>query len=93
MTNPYKFDESYREHNDIECDKVTHHLTLIKYEGPLYIEICMDPKCAKVIAKCEHELPTEELGENGLRLYVDSICTWNDEGTTLTCQYCGKDVT
>jgi len=87
FVNPYKFDESLRDH-PIKCENNFHPSRMVKEEGPLWIEICLDPRCAKVTAKCEHQLPVAK--EDG---YVKSINIWNDEGTILTCQYCGADVT
>lgn len=91
FVNPYKFDESLREDiHAIDCNGF-HQSRHVKSEGPLWLEICLDPKCAKIaVAKCEHQIYVE--GEDKLAP-TKSINTWNDTGTTLTCQYCGADVT
>lgn len=58
--------------------------------GPLEVEICLDPKCAKVIAKCTH---LEITSSKGLTVETKSICAWNEDGTVLTCTFCGVDGT
>lgn len=87
FVNPYKFDESLRDH-PLKCENNYHPQRHVKQEGPLWIEICLDPECAAIMTKCEHQLPVTK--EDG---YVKAINTWNDDGTILTCQYCGADVT
>jgi hypothetical protein len=87
---PYAFDESLR--GDFTCDG-SHSSRHVKYEGPLWIEICLDPKCAKVFAKCEHQVVDEDRARATPLAPTISINTWNDNGTVLTCQYCGADVT
>lgn len=90
FVNPYKFDEELRSEHDTPCVNNFHPSRMVKYEGPLWIEICLDPSCAAVMAKCEHQIIVE--GENKLAP-TKSINTWNEDGTILTCQYCGADVT
>lgn len=88
--NPYTFDETLREH-PTKCENNFHPSRMVKQEGPLWIEICLDPTCAKVaVCKCEHQIFVE--GEDKLAP-TKSICTWNEDGTILTCQYCGVDGT
>ncbi len=89
FVNPYKFDETLRDHPE-KCVNNFHPQRHVKSEGPLWIEICLDPKCAKVMATCEHQIYVE--GEDKLAP-TKPINTWNADGTILTCQYCGKDVT
>lgn len=103
FVNPYKFDEDLRTPDllKVECKDNFHPSSLIKYEGPLMIQICLDPKCAKVRAICEHQIMVydEDTTEEEKELVytpkrrTKSICTWNDDGTVLTCQYCGVDGT
>jgi hypothetical protein len=59
-----------------DCRAHEHAVRNVRYLGPLQVEICADPTCAKIFAMCEH-----------------SKNTWNAEGTTLTCDFCGRDVT
>lgn len=92
MTNPYRFDESLRS-SQYECDNKNHLVRAILYEGPLEITLCLDPNCAKVDAKCTHQLPIPPDQDSNPRKYTHSICKWNDEGTMLTCQFCGRDGT
>lgn len=89
---PYEFDKSLRYHlNDWKC-RGHHESRHVKYEGPVMMEICLDPQCAKiVVTMCEHQI-TDKNAENPLAP-TRSINTWNNDGTVLTCQYCGKDVT
>lgn len=45
--------------------------------GSVELEVCSDPRCARVVAaRCEHQ-----------------VCEWNAELTVLTCQLCGVDAT
>jgi hypothetical protein len=88
MTNPYVFDETFR--SDEPCivrliGRGPHPTSVIRYEGPLQIEICTDPACAAVRAKCMHAI---QEGDKAV-----SICEWDESGNTLTCQYCGVDGT
>lgn len=60
-----------------ECRAHEHAVRHVRYVGPLQVEICADPKCAKIaLVICEHPKNT-----------------WNAEQTTLTCDFCGRDVT
>ena len=77
----YRFPEEDRREEGYTCDKKTHQTRIMRYEGPLEVEICIDAKCAKIFAHCTHQL-------NG-----KSICTWDDRGQSLTCQFCGVDGT
>jgi hypothetical protein len=70
-----------------------HNSMLAKSEGPLWVEICADPTCAHVVARCEHEVETDELNDAGLPRYTKSICKWDEDGQVLRCTYCGKDCT
>lgn len=88
---PYTFDESLR-HEGYKCHG-EHSSRHVKYEGPLWVEICLDAKCAKVIAKCEHQVVDEARKAETPLSPTKSINKWNDDGTVLTCQYCGADVT
>lgn len=91
MENPYKFDETLR-HEGFKCDGscASRH---VKTEGPIWMEICLDPQCAKVRAKCEHQVVDPDRQLETPLSPMRSINTWNDDGTVLTCQYCGADVT
>lgn len=92
-SNPYHFDEELREPRKYyECNG--QHLSRhVKSEGPLWIEICLDPKCAKVFANCEHQVIDPIRQKETPLSPTMSINEWNDDGTVLICQYCGADVT
>jgi hypothetical protein len=76
--------ENYPGTRSYICD--SSHASLNYHDmGPLEVYICADPVCAKVIARCTH---SEELFPDN-----KSICKWNEEGTILSCTFCGKDVT
>lgn len=90
--NPYEFDESLRRDDPPAgwCNGF-HQTRMVKSEGPLWIEICLDPKCAEIaVCKCEHQIIVEGLDKLAP---TKPINTWNEDGTILTCQYCGADVT
>ena len=74
----------------VECNG-THPLQGVKYAGPLEILICLDRKCAHIIAKCTHQTAIPESEDTPPRRFVTSACTWNEDGTVLTCTFCGKD--
>jgi hypothetical protein len=84
---PYAFDETLRTGYECKGEHTSRH---VKYEGPLWIEICLDPKCAKVFATCEHQVVVEGLDPMAP---TKPINKWNEDGSVLTCQYCGADVT
>lgn len=87
---PYHFDETLRRDYRCEGDCLSRH---VKSEGPLWIEICLDPQCAKVYARCEHQV-IDPVRQREIPLApTRPINEWNEEGTVLTCQYCGADVT
>lgn len=71
----------------------THTAESIKYVGPLEVYICADARCAHVRAHCTHQLEIPEAEDSNPRKYTKSICTWNKDGTVLTCTFCGKDGT
>lgn len=74
----------YPGEREYKCDG-GHLSRKIKYLGPVCVEICADPCCAKLFAQCEHA--------EGVYPDNKSICEWNSSTTLLTCSFCGKDVT
>lgn len=63
----------------------------IKYEGPVMLTICTNPKCAVLMAYCEHQVLV--LSRKPDDPYTQPTTKWNEDGTVLSCTYCGKDVT
>jgi hypothetical protein len=46
-----------------------------------------------VEARCEHQVVDPIRQQETPHAPMRSINTWNEDGTVLTCQYCGADVT
>lgn len=88
---PYTFDETLR-YEGYKCDGTCSSRS-VKSEGPIWLEICLDKDCAKVHARCEHQILDPIRQEETPLSPMRSINKWNDDGTILTCQYCGADVT
>lgn len=72
-----------------ECDG-THASRKVKHVEMIEVEICMDPCCAKIFAKCDHMVyKNPELPGMGTK----SICEWDESGQILNCTFCGVDGT
>jgi len=76
----------------VTCEGL-HPVATMKHLGPLELTICDDPQCAHIIAKCTHQVEIPEEEDTVPRKFVKSICEWNEDGTILTCTFCGKDGT
>lgn len=74
----------------IPCEGL-HPSATMKYVGTLELLICDDPKCAHITARCTHQIPIPEEEDSVPRKYTRSACKWNEDGTVLTCTFCGKD--
>lgn len=73
------------------CDGRQHAVTNVRFLGPVEIEICADPACARMEAYCNHEVVTDPVDVNEGR--ARSICAWDEAKGMLACTFCGKDVT
>jgi hypothetical protein len=78
--------------SDYKCDG-SHSSRRMENVGPLEVEICSDPQCAKVSARCTHLEITGPSKLSPLLVETKSICKWNEDGTVLTCTFCGVDGT
>jgi hypothetical protein len=70
-----------------------HALRSVKYVDTLEVSICLDRQCAHIIAKCTHQTEIPESEDTVPRKYTKTACEWNEDGTVLTCTFCGVDGT
>lgn len=73
--------------------KGLHQSQKVKYVGTLEVSICLDRQCAHIIAKCTHQTEIPESEDTVPRKYTKTACEWNEDGTVLTCTFCGVDGT
>lgn len=77
--------DEYPGKRDYICDG-SHASQIVKDVEELEVYICADPTCARiVVAKCTHSIG----------IYPDNktSCKWNEDGTILSCTFCGVDAT